>query len=305
MDERERARTALSLAGFADDAPLVRASSNANEAWLGPTFVLRVNARGDVGRLQREARIAASLPPEALYPGVLACGGDGKIEWIIVRRVEGVDLSRAWPELDAAARERATRDLARALCALHGVTAHDLPRDDELEPPHTLPLERLLGLLERVRDQGVDAKLLDELGQLIRAGWTAFDWTNTGLVHGDPHLENVLWDGQHVSAVLDLEWSRRSWLEVDLETLLSFCDHPSLFVSADYEALARAADYASVPRWLREEYPAWFAHPRSRDRLTLLHVSRTLGLLHDHPRAEVRVAHLRAVLDGACRILRG
>jgi aminoglycoside phosphotransferase (APT) family kinase protein len=303
VGERERARTALRLAGFPAGAPLVRASSNANEAWLGPDFVLRVNARGDVGRLQREARIAAGLPPEALYPGVLACDSDGEIEWIIVRRQKGVDLSRAWPELGAAPRERATRELAAALRALHGVTAPELPEDDELDAPHTLPLERLLGLLERVRNHGVDAKLLDELGQLIRASWTAFDQTNMGLVHGDPHLENVLWDGQHVSAVLDLEWSRRSWLEVDLETLLSFCDHPSLFVSADYEALARAADYASVPRWLREAYPAWFAHPRSRDRLTLLHVSRTLGLLHDSARAEIRVAQLRAVLDGSCRIL--
>ncbi len=294
---------ALGLAGFDVGAPLVRAPSNANEAWLGPDFALRVNASGPIGRLQREASIAARLPPDALYPGVLACGDNGEIEWIIVRLVQGVQLSRDWPKLDEPRREQATRELARALRALHSATAAGLPEDGELEPPHTLPLDRLLELLARVRQQGVDSSLLDDIERLIGNSWTAFDQANTGLVHGDPHLENVLWDGEHVSAVLDLEWSRRSWLEVDLETLLSFCAHPSLFVSADYEALARAADYAAVPRWLREAYPDWFAHPRSGERLALLHVSRTLGLLHDHPGAEVRLEHLRAVLTGARHIL--
>ena len=294
-----RARKALALAGLDASAPLSRASSQANEAWLGPGYVLRVNARGDIGRLQREAHIAASLPPEARHPGVLDWGTDGEIEWSVVRRVQGIDLSRAWPDLDRRARERATRELAQALRALHGVNTADLPTDDDLKPPHTLPLERLLELVQRVRRRGVDAGLMDDVERLVSAHWAAFDRANTGLVHGDPHLENVLWDGEHVSALIDLEWSRRSWLEVDLETILSFCDHPALFVSADYEALARASDYADVPRWLREEYPAWFAHPESSKRLTLLHVSRTLGLIIDSPTVpEVRLEHLRAVLHG-------
>jgi Ser/Thr protein kinase RdoA (MazF antagonist) len=132
-----------------------------------------------------------------------------------------------------------------------------------------------------------------------------------GLVHGDPHLENVLWDGEHVSALLDLDWSRRSWLEVDLETLLSFCDHPFVFVAEDYEDRALARDYARVPGWLAAEYPQWFAHPRLADRLAVLHANRMVGILADHPRrgpidpTDVRDerARLCAALAGTSPIL--
>ena len=303
----ERARRALARAGLDSNAPLVRASSNANEAWLGAEFVLRVNARGDIGRLSREARIASRLPAEAAHPGVLAFGDDGEIEWSLVRRVAGVDLSRVWPKLDSAQRERAARDLARGLRAVHRVSDTDLPTDADMAPPHTLPLAPLLELLQRTREKGVDPQLLDEVEAFVRARWSAFDASNFGLVHGDPHLENMLCHEGKFSALIDFEWSRRSWIEVDLEILLSFCNHPFFFVSADYEDRARSEDYAAVPGWFRDEYPEWFAHPRCRDRLAVLHVSRTLGLLGDSPplgprdpgNPRDRRNHLSSILDGS------
>ncbi len=61
-----------------------------------------------------------------------------------------------------------------------------------------------------------------------------------------------------------------------------------------------------MARWLEAARAEWFSHPRLADRLAVLHVSRTLGLLHeDRPRvcedpndARDRRNHLRAVLSG-------
>jgi Phosphotransferase enzyme family len=144
-----------------------------------------------------------------------------------------------------------------------------------------------------------------ETEALIRARFDCLDDQGIGLVHGDPHFENVLWDGVNISAVIDLEWARRSWLECDLETLLSVCDHPWFFLEND-EHLALSADYVRVPGWMASEYPEWFAHPRLADRLTLLHLSRTLGLLREFPPSGPRRPsdprdrrnHVRAALDG-------
>jgi hypothetical protein len=288
---QRRARTALRGAGLDPEAQLLPAPSNANEAWLGEGFALRVNYRGDLGRLAREAQLAACLPAAALYPGVLQYGSDGTIEWLVTRRVRGIVLARAWPTMTAAQRRRAIEELAAALKALHAVDARGLPADGDLEPPHVLPLSPLVELL---REVGLDPAF----EAFVRARWDAFDDHNVGLVHGDPHLENVLWDGDRVSALLDLEWSRRSYLECDLETILSLCDHPWLVVAEDYEEQARAEDYVDVPTWLRTVYPELFAHPRLHDRLAVLHISRIATLGEDgelHPR---RRAQLHAVLDG-------
>ncbi len=279
--------------------------SNANEAWLAPDFVLRVNSRGDLGRLEREAFVAAQLPGEVRYPGILAHGSDGEIEWLLVRRVSGVDLSRAWPGLSWAERRRAVTELAEVLSVLHGVEASGLPEDRDLAPPHVLPLDRMLDQIARVAELAfMDRGLLAEAAAFVQGAWEAFDAQGRGLVHGDLHLENVLCDGGRITALLDLEWSRRSWLEVDLEILLSFCAFPAWFVAEDYESRMQAADFAPVPNWLAVAYPQWFAHPRREERLAVLGISRHLGaLVDDPPRRPVEAAdpkdrrnHLRALL---------
>src|SRR5687767_1966857 len=129
MTAESRARTALRGAGFDPHAMLQRAASQANEAWLGDGFALRVNFRGDLGRLEREAVLARRLPPEVRYPDVLHYGRDEAIEWLFTRRVAGIELARAWADLDAVRRERAIVELAHALRALHRVDPTGLPGD--------------------------------------------------------------------------------------------------------------------------------------------------------------------------------
>ncbi|MEZ4429120.1 MAG: phosphotransferase [Nannocystaceae bacterium] len=282
----------------------MRAASQANETWLGDGFALRVNFRGDLGRLKREAELAAQLPVSARYPGVLTCGDDGVIEWLLSRRVAGVALAHAWTDLEDRQRAQAIRDLADALRALHGVDARALAGDRELAPPHVLPLAPLVELIEKLADRRLlPLELAAALRRHVEGRWDAFDEGNVGLVHGDPHLENVLWDGAQVSAVLDLEWARRSYLECDLETLLSFFDHPRLFVAVEHEPRARAEDYAEAPAWLCDRYPELFAHPRLADRLGILHLSRTLTIVDESPSpaavSPLRLAQLRAVLSGS------
>jgi hypothetical protein len=297
----DRRRRALAAAGLDPDAPMRAAPSYSNEVWIGAEVVVRINHPGLLGgnpaRLLREAALAARLPPAARYPEILGSGADAGMAWLALRRVPGVELGRAWRTMSATARERAIGQLAEALSVLHAVPCDDITGDD-IEPPHTLPLAPLLALVEEAIAEGGDSELLRETAAFVRERWAAFDDTGLGLVHGDPHLENWLWDGAQVSAMLDLEWSRRSWFECDLEILLSIADHPALFVAADYEHEVDRADYADLARWLAAAQPRWFAHPRVIDRLEVLHVSRTLGAIVEEPRHATRTEHLRRVLAG-------
>jgi aminoglycoside phosphotransferase (APT) family kinase protein len=182
---------------------------------------------------------------------------------------------------DRCLRERAIHELAATLEALHATPADGLDAAS-IAPPHTMPLARLLELIDRLRKPGRDA-LLDACAAFVQTRWDAFDDRDRGLAHGDPHLENVLWDGEHVTALLDLEWASPTWLHADLEILLAVAGDPRRYASEDHEASVDRRDYVDVPRWLAAGYPALFAHPRLGDRLAVLRVSRALGLLDDHP----------------------
>ncbi len=273
--EHARRQVALVACGLDRDLAMTRGHSYANEVWVGDEVVLRVNALG-VGRLAREAQIGRRVPREALYPEILNVADDGEIEWMLTRRAKGLDLGRAWPSLTPVQRERSIHQLADALSAVHATDPTGIPGD--IRSPHTLPIEPLIALIETHID---DTAICALATHFVITRWSAFDGSDRGLVHGDPHLENVMWDGERVSALLDLEWSRPSWIHADLEILLALADAPAEFATPDREHAVVAAHYADLPRWLHAARPAWFAHPHLLERLEVLSLSRLLGHFDD------------------------
>ena len=114
-------------------------------------------------------------------------------------------------------------------------------------------------------------------------------------------LENMLWDDERGLTLLDLEWSRRSLPEVDLEILAHFFRDPARFVSPEDEASARPEDYAEALAWLEDDYPELFAHPARETRLRVLWVSRLLGFLVDQlpEPSPARLGELTSALEGS------
>lgn len=272
---RLRARAALTEADLAGlVSTLERVASNVNEVWFAGPFVLRVCPHPSSRRLEHEVGVASRLPAGFPYPPVVGHGRGSYGEWLVMRRVAGEPLSRSWPHLRESYRRAAVSQMADALRALHQVPADDsstTAETDSLECPHQLPPGRLLHLLHRAaRLPHVDPLVIETAIELVLRCRDAVDEPpHHFLVHGDLHLENVLWDGDGVAAVLDLEWARPGPADLDLDVLLRFCADPAPHVDPDYGHLALASDYRSVPGWLRQDYPGLFDHPRLEDRLAV------------------------------------
>ena len=269
-----RARKALTAAGIEADRPLTPLESATNEVWGAGDVVVRVNRRTQA-RLRREAALAAVLPPEVRYPEVLASGTEAGDDWILLRRVSGTPLVRCWPRMTGDERRRAVTEVATALRALHAT-----PEPPNLPPTGETPqllvagprsVDPVVAALERAAKlPHVDAGVMTTAVDWVRTMRTALDpFESATLVHGDLHFQNVLWDGEQVTALLDLEFARAAPPDVDLDVLLRFCTVPFLFVPVGREAEAKAEDYADVPYWFRDAYPELFAHRRTFDRLRL------------------------------------
>jgi hygromycin-B 7''-O-kinase len=270
-----RAMQVLAAAGLSQAGPLERAPSAANEVWFAGPYVVRISGTPGTHRLAYEARIAAALPPEARYPAIVDHGSGESADWLILERVPGQVLSRNWHAMEDDEREHAVHAVGEALRALHRTpvpSGLDVPFGaDTLECPHQLPVARTMQLLARARSlPHLDEAVLDDAIELVGTLADALDpEPHPTLIHGDLHLENVLWDGKRVTALIDFEFSRGGPPDLDLDVLLRFCADPALHVAEDYEHLARRDDYRAVPRWLRAAHPALFGHPRLRERLLL------------------------------------
>ncbi len=284
-----RARHALEGAGLDIHLPLDRASSVTNEVWIAPDHVIRVNRQPNQ-RLRREALLAPDLPSEIGYPSVVAYGGELGADWLVTKRLPGLALSRCWPTMAAAERRSATEQLAERLKALHAVECPaDLPG---IRAPHMLggpdvfnPVEPLLaGLHQASAMEHLDDGLVKTLERIVRESATSLDdWHSPRLVHGDLHFENVLWDGEQVTGLLDFEFARPGPADLDLDVLLRMCAMPFLHVAPDYEHLSRPEDYEQVPWWLADAYPELFAHPRQLERVRLYCIAFDVRQLLDDP----------------------
>jgi aminoglycoside phosphotransferase len=176
-------------------------------------------------------------------------------------------------------RRRAVEQVAAAVRALHRTSA-----PPELAPPDDQPLllqpgpraaEPLLAALDRAAAlPHVDRGAVADVAAWVRATRGVLDpFESSTLVHGDLHFQNVLWDGERVTALLDLEFARAAPPDLDLDVFLRFCVLPFLFVPVGREHEAPAAAYRDVPWWFRDAYPEPFADPRLLDRLRLYAVA--------------------------------
>lgn len=309
-----RAHQVVTRAGLTDAGPLERVPSLLNEVWFAGRYVIRVSADPEVRRLHYESLLATYLPEAVGYPEILAYGRADFAEWLIIDRVKGEPLSRAWPEMSARHRHSAIEELAHRLRALHqvkpaviGDLTPPFAETDNLDCPHQLPAQRIRDLLERARRLPyVSHRLLDEAHVLVNEAADAVDLPAPGLVHGDLHFENVLWDGESVVALVDFEWARPGLPELDLDVILRFCADPFLHVAEDYAHLAKRADYREVPALLKEHYPELFEHPRLHDRLRLYSLSYELRhLLLKPPRGPIEASETFHPYNRMMRVVEG
>lgn len=309
---RARAMRALSEAGL-DSTGLHRADSVTNDVWLTPDYVVRVNRDASM-RLYREAVLSQILPAEVGYPPVVQHGGEVGSDWLLLERLPGVSLSRAWPEMDHHQRRRAVKQLAERLRVVHRTAC---PRLDGLtDVPQLLDnaatggqaVVKLLEGLERLSTfANVDHGITGDAIAMVESLADSLDpFDAVTIVHGDLTFENVLWDGSDVIAVLDFEFARPGPPDLDLDVLLRFVSLPHLHVPADYEAQTKVEDYADVPWWMAEDYPELFDHPRQFDRSRLYSIAWDVReLLSFPPNEPLHTIHRHHPYRRLANVLRG
>ena len=263
-----------------------RLGHSINEVWAVGDHIIRINPVPGSHRLQDEARLLLYLPAVVHAPVPVAAGAAPWGEWAVTMRLPGCALAQIWGSLSVASRRRAITDVAHALEGLHQVIAPpQLTPSDPDRCPHPMPVPRILRLLADAADlPGADRRVFGDAAERLVALADYLDPVDTTLIHGDLHLENVLAapDGS-VTGVLDFEWARPGPPDLDLDVLLQSIANPTLHFDFEAGGSAHRRDFYPVAGWLRDAYPALFAHPHLAERLWVYRLAYDVRDLLVHP----------------------
>lgn len=283
----EHVRAILDDAGIPAQVHFIRASGGQrNETWLCGPYVVRLNHDPSAQFLAREATLLQHIAGSVPAPTLIAFGRNDSGEWMLQEKVKGIPLAHVWGTLEEAVRQRAVIQLAESIETLHQTSSDTLSI-------LSLPTDWLTTVLPHAVQQlaeqskslnNVDPALMDAVVDYSQAladmNLTATAW---GLIHGDLHFDNLLWDGEQITALLDFEKACYAPLTLELDLFLRYCTFPALFVMEEFEHLTHSRDYRLVPFWFQQAYPQLFFEPTVREQLELYSLHYDLSLLQVFP----------------------
>jgi len=306
-----RIQQVLQQAGIAPPPDSVRASGGQrNETWICGPYVARFALDSASTLLGNEFALLQQLAGKLPVPPVVATGRDEQGEWMIQEKVAGKSLAHLWPTLDESARRVAVSHLAEITAHIHHVPS--VPRSMPILSPEwltkTVPSEIAQLARQAKAFAYVDHALMDTvMDTVIRyATMVATELSSTersstekpaqhaalhedrtiekwGIIHGDLHFDNILWDGTKISAILDFEKACYAPLDYELDLFLRYCAFPALFVAEEFEDRTHPRDYRNVPIRFQHHYPPLFDVPLLQQRLGLYSLHYDLRLLQRFP----------------------
>lgn len=269
--------------------PLTLLKGWTNRVWLSPFHVVRLSSGRHRESFAHEIRVEELVRGKVPVPPILDHGLiEGEVEgqansreWMVSKRLPGQSLLMAWPDMAAAQRHDAVRQLGRALKTLHQV---ELPQalenpwlsdaigpDGKPEDGYRIAPRHYRLTTDNLRRLGlIEESLIARAEAFMAERQILFEDDTDVLIHSDPHFNNLLWDGKTLT-LIDFEASTRAPRDRELQTLIDYCwRNPSMVyaqATPQQERKVGRADVTHVVDDIRTVYPEMFEIPNLRQRL--------------------------------------
>lgn len=304
---RAEVRTILDNHDLPNDE-LAASDGFANLVVLTPDHVIRLNEGRFPLAFRHEATVLNRMPTDIPHPIAVASGmRQSGGEYLILERLPGENLERAWPSLDESDRVRIVQELGNIMKSLHAlpianwmhnpwvadVLAKKRWKDAYHAPPELYPL---------LMDSAVIARpelrpTLDSASLFIAARMFAFIPAPRTFIHTDLHLRNVVVDAGRVTGLIDFEGSRVGARDVELDMLLR-----SLAPGDDGSGVRHTGTIAAFA----STYPELFSSPHLVARLEVYEALWHLVQIHHWGPGQTWMTdpeeHLEALLAGTFRV---
>jgi aminoglycoside phosphotransferase (APT) family kinase protein len=269
---------------------------------LDDRYILRLSNLP--GTAQRFARERAALERTAELPGMPRLLGAGRLgaygtwRYLLLEKLPGQNLFRAWLDATAEERVRYAQALAGWMRGLHGIpmeryscgyhqtALRKRPAGTSWLAGHDAYVRRLLRLVRADCWDAALAELIDAAEAYYAAHREALGYqVGPRLLHGDLQLYNVIVDRGHLTGIVDWEWAHGGEPDFDLADLARWALYPVDVAEEALEPRVAPDDFATLMPTLLDAYPEIASIPRLCERLTIYQLEYDLHKLAQAPRS--------------------
>ncbi len=299
-------RARIAAAG-GEVGPLEDQSGWANRVYTSPTHVVRISSGRFRDSFSHDRSVISLLMGQLPVPVVVDAGEVVGRQWMIMERLEGQSLLRAWPAMQVAERRRAITSLGETLAALHRVQAQPGFTNPWIEDAMaesngahmylTPPQSWHLGIEAMRSRKLLDTALVDRISDYLSERISLFAEDKPCLIHGDIHFNNLIWDGEKIT-LLDFEIATLAAADREVQALNDFIRDPAEVFGPEDDL--EISGLSQVQGWLGAAYPGLFASPDFIERQDFYAMQRNLCKVYRYPTGEAQsiVADIEALLDG-------
>ena len=200
-----------------------RAGGWTNAVWFNEDLVLRLSLTEGSNRIRREIQLSQRLPAIVGYPVNISTGVIEGHEWSISKRIKGINLSEAWPNLTWAERTHTVKHIWGIMQGVHTVDVEKVKELSSKNPWYSsLDADEILSQFKYYVEKGIftpeqGAVLLD----MLKSFWNKLSTATVVLNHGDITMDNILWNEGNVVSLMDFEHSVIAPMGIDLNSFIN------------------------------------------------------------------------------------
>jgi aminoglycoside phosphotransferase (APT) family kinase protein len=281
-----------------------RAGGWTNAVWLNGDLALRLSLKKDTTRIRKEVQLALMLPSIVGYPANVSTGVIDGYEWSISRRIKGINLSEAWPDLTWAERTNAIKQIKEIIQGVHAVDTSKVKDLSSRNPWYSsLNAYETLSRFKYYSEEGIfTSGQVEAMLEILKRFWNKLPTATQVLNHGDITMDNLLWSDGRIVSLMDFEHSVITPSELDLQSLINlafFSEESNLMNDCNVQ------EYLQYKNDVIELIRSMLTYSDSTDLIlgfSILYRQRFLEFWLENPRGELESLDaynkLRSLADG-------
>ncbi len=249
---------------------------------VGDTYVVKIEGEWKGILAHQKEIVDRMLSVGAKVPRIIDSGDINDKAYLLMEKLRGTNIVYDWLKFNMRQKENFISQLAEELQKFHSIRFDDYA----VRIASGKKFRNLKDAIGKVTDFTLIAKnrlgasqreAVDFLEAFYKAHLPLLDETGTAvLVHNDIHLENIFYEGDAITGIIDFDWVSQAPKDYELWKIVEVFRDPKYTVEERLESLYENYKMTKEFGFLKKYYPALFKKDNLADRIRLYYLEKII-----------------------------